>query len=69
MYANKQWTWDNLAKAAKTIKDKTGVFGFQSVSAGIYKEYLTHSLAEFTRAWGGDIWDADGKTCLLSKPE
>jgi multiple sugar transport system substrate-binding protein len=69
MYANKQWTWDNLAKAAKTIKDKTGVFGFQSVSAGIYKEYLTQSLAEFTRAWGGDIWDADGKTCLLSKPE
>ena len=69
MYANKQWTWANLAKAAKTIKDKTNVYGFQSVSAGIYKEYLTQSLAEFTRAWGGDIWDAEGKTCLLNKPE
>lgn len=69
MYASGNWTWDNLAKAGKTIKDKTGVFGFQSVSAGIYKEYLTQSLAEFTRAWGGDIWDAEGKTCLLNKPE
>jgi len=69
LYARDEWTWDNLAKSAKTIKDKTGVYGFQSVSAGIYKEYLTQSLAEFTRAWGGDIWDADGKTCLLNKPE
>ena len=69
LYARDEWTWANLAKASKTIKDKTGVNGFQSVSAGIYKEYLTQSLAEFTRAWGGDIWDAEGKTCLLNKPE
>jgi multiple sugar transport system substrate-binding protein len=69
MYEKGEWTWENLAAAAKAIKDKTGAFGFQSVQGGIYKEYLTQSLAEFTRAWGGDIWDAEGKTCLLNTPE
>lgn len=69
MYARDEWTWDNLAKASKTIKDKAGAYGFQSVSAGIYKELLTQSLAEFTRAWGSDLWDDGGTTCLLNKPE
>ncbi len=66
---NDAWTWDALRAAAKTIKDTTDVYGFQSHGQSIYNIHLWHNLAALTRAFGGDIWNAEGTDCLLDTAE
>ena len=69
LQAKDAWTWDALRNAAKAITDETGVFGFQSHGQSIYGIHLWHNLAPLTRAFGGDVWNADGTECLLNTPE
>jgi ABC-type glycerol-3-phosphate transport system substrate-binding protein len=64
------WTFDDLATLAKGLtqsaQGRTTVYGFlpgfRSVSAN---EYIVGVL----RAFGGDVFDADGKKCLLNTKE
>ena len=69
LQAEDVWTWDALRDAAKTITEETGVFGFQTTAQSIYGVHLWHNLAPLTRAFGGDVWNADGTECLLTTPE
>ncbi|MCP4396690.1 MAG: sugar ABC transporter substrate-binding protein [bacterium] len=68
LFASGDWTWEKFAEVAKTIKDKTGVYGFQSVSGQGYNARIFHTLMPIVRAYGGDAWDAEGN-CLLNSPE
>ena len=67
---NGEWTWEKLAESAKVIKDATGVYGFQTTGTSIYSaDHLFHNLAPIMRAFGTDVWDAAGTTCLMNTPE
>lgn len=66
---NGEWTWEALRDAAKTIQEATGVYGFQTTGQSIYGVHLWHNLAPLTRAFGGDIMNAEGTECLLNTPE
>jgi multiple sugar transport system substrate-binding protein len=69
LQARGEWTWDALRTAAQAIKEATDVYGFQSHGQSIYGVHLWHNLAPLTRAFGGDVWSADGTECLLDTPE
>ncbi len=64
------WSFDDLLTLAKGLTQSAGgrttVYGikpgFASVSANEY-------IVGFLRAFGGDLFDADGKKCLLNTPE
>jgi arabinogalactan oligomer/maltooligosaccharide transport system substrate-binding protein len=55
-------TWDDLKKAAATIKDKTGVDGFFGSEKGYY-------LEPFLLGEGTDTVDAEAKKITLNSPE
>ncbi|MGV9286065.1 extracellular solute-binding protein [Streptomyces sp. NPDC003719] len=55
-------TWDDLKKAAATIKDKTGVDGFWGSTAGYYAQ-------PFLYGEGTDTVDADAKKITVKSPE
>ncbi|MFD5451315.1 MULTISPECIES: extracellular solute-binding protein [unclassified Streptomyces] len=55
-------TWDDLKKAAATIKDKTGVDGFWGSTAGYYAQ-------PFLYGEGTDMVDADAKKITVKSPE
>ncbi len=63
-----EWTWEKFSEIAKTIKDKTGVYGFQSVGGQGYNARIFHTLLPIVRAYGSDAWDEQGN-CLLNSPE
>ncbi|MGV9696896.1 extracellular solute-binding protein [Streptomyces sp. NPDC003470] len=54
-------TWDDLKKAAATIKDKTGVDGFWGSTAGYYAQ-------PFLYGEGTDMVDADAKKITVKSP-
>ncbi|MET8567090.1 extracellular solute-binding protein [Streptomyces sp. NPDC004783] len=54
-------TWDDLKKAAATIKDKTGVDGFWGSTAGYYAQ-------PFLYGEGTDTVDADAKKITVKSP-
>jgi len=69
MIAQGKWTWEELAKAAATIKAKTGKYGWVAHDGDAY---TTNFLATFTpivRAYGGDVWSLDGTKYLMDSPE
>jgi multiple sugar transport system substrate-binding protein len=57
------WTWEELREIARTIKEKTGRFGY---SFWMDQDSI-FALTPMMRAYGGDIWDAGG-TCTAGTP-
>ncbi|GAA2275287.1 sugar ABC transporter substrate-binding protein [Streptomyces ruber] len=55
-------TWDDLKKAAATIKDKTGVDGYLGSAAGYYGQPFLHGE-------GTDTVDAEGKKITVASAE
>ncbi|MGY0066908.1 extracellular solute-binding protein [Streptomyces sp. QTS137] len=55
-------TWDDLKKAAATIKDETGVDGYWGSTAGYYAQ-------PFLYGEGTDMVDADAKKITVRSPE
>lgn len=60
------WNWDTFRTVSKTIKDKTGVWGFQTVDGQGYDARILHNLAPMVRSYGGDFWTDDGKVLINS---
>jgi ABC-type glycerol-3-phosphate transport system substrate-binding protein len=56
-------TWDEVRSAAKTIKDKTGAFGFAIMAPGKGGGW---SLTALTYAFGGTIETPDGSASALA---
>lgn len=62
------WNWDTFKAVSKQIKDKTGVWGYETVDAQGYGARIIHNLAPIIRSYGGDFWSEDGKV-LINTPE
>lgn len=68
LFESGEWTWEKFAEVAKTIKDQTGVYGFQSFEGQGYNARIFHTLIPIIRAYGGEAWDDEGN-CQLNSPE
>jgi len=62
-----KWTWEAFRTASKTIKDKTGVWGYQTVDGNGYDARILQNLIPIIRSYGGDAWTDDGKILINSK--
>ncbi|WP_375143771.1 ABC transporter substrate-binding protein [Acuticoccus sp. MNP-M23] len=65
--AKGEWTMDAWRTAAKTLKDKTGTWGFDFKDGEGYDSRILHALMPPIRAYGGYAWK-DGE-CGFNKPE
>lgn len=65
--AKGEWNMDKFQEAAKTLKEKTGKWGFEFKDGQGYGSRIMHALMPPIRAYGGDAW-ADGE-CGFNKPE
>lgn len=65
--AKGEWTMDAWREDAKTIKDKTGVWGFEFKDGQGYDTRIMHAMMPPIRAYGGFAWN--GKECGFNKPE
>ncbi len=70
MIKNNEWTWENLAKAAKEITDKgpAGSYGFVGFDAAMFTTQPWSTLVPAIWAYGGNTWSADGKNCEINQP-
>ena len=62
-----EWDMDKFQEVAKTIKDKTGKWGFEFKDGQGYDSRIMHALMPPIRAYGGDVW-ANGE-CGFDTPE
>lgn len=71
MLAKGQWTWENLATAAKAIAAKSpqGTYGYAPEDGGMYTTLVWQNILPIIRAYGGEAWNAEGTKCLLDSPE
>lgn len=60
LIAENNWTWESFRTIAKEIKDKTGVWAYQTVDGEGYTNRVLHNLLPIIRAMGGDLWTNDG---------
>lgn len=67
LIAAKDWTWTSFARVSKEIKEKTGVYGFQTMDGTGYTERNWHTLVPIMRAYGTDAWNDKGE-CFLASP-
>jgi len=67
MIKDGNWTWENFRTMCKQIKDKTGVWGYQTVDGGGYDVRILQNLCPIIRSYGGDVWN-NGKV-LINSPE
>jgi multiple sugar transport system substrate-binding protein len=63
-----KWTWDELRAAAKTIKEKTGNYGFESYDGQIYRERMWNTMGSVMKAFGGQAWNDAGTQCTFNQP-
>ncbi|HRY54171.1 MAG TPA: sugar ABC transporter substrate-binding protein [Spirochaetia bacterium] len=66
--AKGQWTWEAFADLARTVKAKTGVYGFQTMDGSGYSDNLWATLVPMIRAYGGEVWNGKGVS-TLDRPE
>ncbi len=68
MLANGDWTWANLAIAAKQITEgnPSGTYGFMGMDGVLYTTQPWWTVIPIMRSYGGDAWSTDGKQCLLN---
>ena len=62
------WTWETFRECMKTIKDKTGVYGYMTVNNAGYSDRTEMNLTPFVRGFGGDFW-TDDLEVLIDSPE
>lgn len=63
-----EWTWETFREVSKSIKDNTGVYGFQGMDGGAYDQRIMHNLVPIIRGYGSDAWDENGKV-IINSPE
>lgn len=70
LLANGEWTWEGLAEASKAIADATpaGTYGFCGHDGRMFTSLPFGDIVPLMRGYGGDLWNEDGTTCLLSVP-
>ncbi|HZJ88658.1 MAG TPA: extracellular solute-binding protein, partial [Sphaerochaeta sp.] len=66
--AENAWTWEAFRTISKQIKDRSGIWAYQSVDGQGYDARILHNLAPIVRSYGGDFWTDDGKV-LINTPE
>ena len=72
MIAKGTWTWENFAKAAKTITEKgeKGTYGYSGIEGGnMFSANLWTIITPYIWSYGGDLWSPDFTTCKLNSPE
>lgn len=72
MIAAGEWTWENMAKAAQVVAEGNGAgaYGLQPTEGGnAFTANLFQFITPYIWGYGGDLWSADYKTCLLNSPE
>ena len=62
-----QWTMDKWREDAKTIKQKTGTWGFEFKDGQGYDTRVMHAIMPPIRAYGGFAWK--GNECGFDKPQ
>src|SRR5437879_10140108 len=68
--ADGSWTFDDMLTLAKGMtKSEGGRTTVYGVLAPIGDAGANEGVVGFLRAFGGDLFDADGKKCLLNTPE
>ena len=50
------WTWETFRECMKTIKEKTGVYGYMTVNNAGFADRTEMNLTPFVRGFGGDFW-------------
>lgn len=68
LIAEGEWTWENLAAAARVIAENTDAYGFQSNDAALYTGNFWTTLVPILRGFGGDAWSEDD-ICQFNTPE
>ena len=53
------WTWETFRECMKTIKEKTGVYGYMIVNNAGFADRTVMNLTPFVRGFGGDFWTDD----------
>ena len=66
--AEGKWPWETFREICKTIKEKTGVWGFQTVDGQGYDVRVLHNLLPIIRSFGGDAWN-DQNEVMIDAPE
>lgn len=64
LYAKGEWTWEKFREIAKQIKDKTGVWAYQTGNGEGYTARVTTNLLMLIRSYGSDAWDAEGNVTI-----
>jgi ABC-type glycerol-3-phosphate transport system substrate-binding protein len=64
------WTFDDMLALAKGLtKSEGGRTTVYGILAPVGQGSANEGMVGFLRAFGGDLFDADGKKCLLNTPE
>jgi ABC-type glycerol-3-phosphate transport system substrate-binding protein len=64
--ADGSWTFDDMAALAKGLTQSSGG---RTTVYGISPSIGNEGIVGFLRSFGGDLFDIDGKKCLLNTPE
>jgi ABC-type glycerol-3-phosphate transport system substrate-binding protein len=64
--ADGSWSFDDMQALAKGLTQSSGG---RTTVYGISPSIGNEGIVGFLRAFGGDLFDADGKKCLLNTPE
>ena len=68
--ADGNWTFDDLMTLAKgLVKSEGGRITVYGILPPVNNTSTNEGMVGFLRAFGGDLFDADGKQCLLNTPE
>ena len=68
--ADGNWTFDDMAALAKGLtKSEGGRTMVYGIIPPVNDATANEGMVGFLRAFGGDLFDADGKKCLLNTPE
>ena len=61
------WTWETFRECMKTIKEKTGVYGYMTVNNAGFSDRTVMNLTSFVRGFGGDFWTDDNEVLIDSE--
>jgi multiple sugar transport system substrate-binding protein len=69
MLSKNEWTYQNMAAAAKAIEDKSpaGSWGYVPFDNSLYEaSEMGNAIEPPLRAYGAEFWSKDGTQCLLN---
>ena len=67
MKAKGDWDWESFRSACRTIKEKTGIYAYQTPDGQGYDARILQSLIPIIRSYGGDAWTGNGDIKINSK--